>query len=135
MDWESKDSIQGAVAEMRDQILTFAALATISQQQEMTVNDHPVKGPVWVSNFTIPPPEGEDQVRTILLRQIDELNEENASYKRPQSEPLNAQWTGYRSCATKDALEPSVSEKEKYTKLMEDVSSPVVVFFIYGGAF
>lgn len=107
---------------------------TISEQQRATLKEPPVKGPVWVSQFTVPPPQ-EDRVRTLLLRVIDELDAGNGPYTQPQSAPIDAQWTGHRESVDKDAPEPPMSEDEKYTMLMKEVSSPVVIMFVYGGAF
>ena len=134
MDWESKEAISHFVGEMRDGVIAISSSTTVSQQQNATLREPAVKGPLWVSNFTVSPPQ-EDHVRTLLLRVIDELADGNGPDARPQSEAIDLQWTGYRRGVGRDAPEPLISEKEKYAGLMKDVASPMTIMFIYGGAF
>lgn len=134
MDWESEEAISGFVAEMRAGVLAISSTTTISQQQNATLKQPTVKGPSWVSKCTVSPPK-EDRVRTLLLRVIDKLGDGNGPDAQPQSEAIDLQWTGYRKGVGRDTPEPFISEKEKYARLMEDVSSPLVILFIYGGAF
>lgn len=134
MDWESKEDISRFVGEMRAGVMAISSTATISQQQNATTKEHAVKGPSWVSKFTVPPPK-EDHVRTLLLRVIDELRDGNSPDSRPQSEAIDLQWTGHHIGVDRDTPEPFISEEEKYVRLMKDISSPLVILFIYGGAF
>ena len=134
MNWECKESISEFVGMMRAGILTASSTTTISQQQNATLQESAIKGPSWVSKFTVPPPKN-DHVRTLLLRVIDELADGNAPRARPKSEAIDLQWTGYRKGVGSDTPQPSISEKEKYDRLMKDVLSPLVIFYIYGGAF
>jgi hypothetical protein len=134
MNWESKESISELVGGMRAGLFALSSSATISQQQNATISEKAIRGPSWVSKFTVLPPK-KDHVRTLLLRVIDHLADGNGPRTRPRSEAIDLRWTGYRTGVNRETPEPSISEKEKYTRLMKDVSSPLVVFFIYGGAF
>ena len=107
---------------------------SISEHQNRTLNEIPVKGPAWVSKFTIPP-SPQDDIEDLLFRAIDKGNAGKATYIRPQCEPLDAQWTGHRAGVGKDAQEPSISEKVKYCALINDAKSHAVILYVYGGAF
>ena len=136
MDWESKDAVGRIVAQTRAQIMASAVEGpTISQLQKATLKESKVKGPMWVSKFTLPVAKENDHVRTLLLGVIDMFNDGDRPYARPDSEPIDIEWIGYRKGAGKDAPEPLIPEDEKYARLVKDTSSPAVVMFIYGGAF
>ena len=134
MDWESKESISELVGRMRAGVFAVSSTTPISQQQDASLREITTKGPSWVSRFTIPPPK-EDYLRTLLLRVIDELADGNGPCTRPQSKAIDLQWTGYRTGVGRDTPELPISEQEKYTGLMKDISSPLVIMFVYGGAF
>lgn len=134
MNWGSKESISELVEKMRAALFAISSTMTISQQQNGTLKEPAIKGPSWVSKFTVPPPK-EDCVRMLLLKVIDVLADGNEPLTRPQSEALDLQWTGYRINVGRETPEPLLSEKEKYSRLMKDISSPLVIMFIYGGAF
>jgi hypothetical protein len=134
MDWESKDEIRGITELMRAGAAEAFGKATISQQQGNSLRQQRVKGPLWVARFTLPPPK-EDHVRKLLFQVIDDLDKERVPYARPQSYPIQAEWSGFRNGVSKDEPEPSISEKEKYASLIRDSSGPGVVYFLYGGAF
>lgn len=89
---------------------------------------------MWVSNSTIPVPD-EDDSRVVLLQVIDDTNEEHAPYTRPQSRPLQLQWTGFRKGASQDTPEPEISEVEKYQRLLQDTENRTVILYVYGGAY
>ena len=132
-DWSSPQAVQEAVKVFRDMAYSQRAFS-ISQQQARTTKDAPVKGPQWVSKFTIPSTPELD-ILHLLIRAIDYLNDGKGTYQRPLLQPLNAQWTGYRPGVPKDASEPQLPEKEKYIALADGAESPFVIYYIYGGAF
>lgn len=119
---------------MRAGVFAVSSTTTISQQQNASLKETAIKGPSWVSKFTIPAPK-EDHLRTLLLRVIDELADGNGPRTRPQSKAIDLQWTGYRAGVGRDTPELPISEQEKYSRLMQDISSPLVIMFVYGGAF
>jgi hypothetical protein len=88
MNWESKESISELAGEMRAGVFAISSTITISQQQNATLREPAIKGPSWVSKFTVPS-SNEDGVRTLLLRVIDELADENGPRSRPRSEAID----------------------------------------------
>lgn len=108
--------------------------STVSQQQKGTLRDPGVKGRMWISRVRVPAPQ-EDDVRQLLFKVIEELNVTGQeTYIQPQPQPVEAEWTGYRSHVSKDAPEPSISEEAKYKNLMEEVTSEATVLYFHGGA-
>lgn len=90
-----------------------------------------------MSKVTIPGPE-EDDIRQALFKVIEALKEPGEApggFTEPALLPVEAEWTGYRANATEDSAEPSISEAEKYSEMMKEVSSPTTVLYIHGGAF
>lgn len=85
----------------------------------------------------MPKPE-EDDIRQGLFKAIEALKEPNdapGGYTLPELLPVEAEWTGYRSGATKQSADLRTSEEEKYKELMKEVSSPVTVLYFHGGAY
>ncbi|KAI9713565.1 MAG: hypothetical protein M1820_000947 [Bogoriella megaspora] len=127
MDWNSAAEIRKATQGYRKKIWALTSGShTISDQQKATARDLPVKGPLWVSKFTIATPE-EDEALSLLIRTIDDMCVGGEKYVRPTFVATDAEWTGYRAGVGNDAKEPSISEKDKYNEMMKEVSSPVVV--------
>jgi acetyl esterase/lipase len=111
--------------------------SAISKTQKMTLKDPGVKGRMWISRVTLPTPE-EDDVRQVLFSAIEALKEPGEApggYKQPSMEPVEAEWTGYRSGATKSSTELRASEGEKYKELLKEATSPTTVLYFHGGAY
>jgi hypothetical protein len=134
MDFEDPRHLLAAAQKLRTEYIKGAKAASISVQQAATTRDAPVKGPVWVSKFTVPKPTN-DNSRDLLLALVDEENDKNIHYDRPDSESLHFEWTGFRCNASKDTPEPSLREEEKFQKLMAETTSPLTILYIYGGSF
>ncbi len=103
------------------------------QQRRLNRDDAPVKGRMWISRYTMPPPP-EDDARQALIRAIEDLKEGSESFTPPSMDPVSAEWTGYRANVAKDAPEPSISESEKFAGLMKEVTSDVTILYFHGGA-
>ncbi|KAL3438872.1 Alpha/Beta hydrolase protein [Aspergillus tetrazonus] len=117
MDWENIEHLQAAA------------------QRGPSLRDDPVKGQIWVSKFTTSKPT-QDTSRELLLSLIDQLNERNVPYDRPDSASLKFEWLGYRHDAKKDTPEPaSLSESEKFQKLNAETKGPLTILYVYGGTF
>ena len=111
--------------------------SSISKVQHMSLKDPGIKGKIWVSKVTIPRPK-EDDIRQALFTAIEALKEpstQTGGYTEPELLPVSAEWTGYRSGATKNSAELRASEEEKYKELMKEVSSPATVLYFHGGAY
>ncbi|KAK5188304.1 hypothetical protein LTR16_008437, partial [Cryomyces antarcticus] len=104
--------------------------------QRSTIKDPGVKGKMWISKVTMSPPP-EDDVRQALFKAIDDMKEGPVNYTQPEVAPVEAEWTGYRPDAAKDAEGSARSEEEKYERLMSDPSrkSEVTILYFHGGAY
>ena len=134
MEYTSISDIQTKTNQLRTYILDLATKLSISQQQEITAKDAAVKGPIWVSTFETAPPK-EDPVTNALMDVIDAANPNAKLCERPTSELIQLQWNGFRKDAVAETPEPSITETQKYERLLQDVTQPVVILFVYGGAF
>jgi hypothetical protein len=97
----------------------------------MSLKDPGIKGRMWISKVTMPKPE-EDYIRQAVFRAVEGLKEPGEAaggYTEPELLPVAAEWTGYRAGATKQSVELKVSEKQKYTEMMREVSSPTTVLY------
>ncbi|MCJ1469429.1 hypothetical protein MMC07_008062 [Pseudocyphellaria aurata] len=82
----------------------------------------------------MPAPE-EDDVRTTLVKVIDDLREGGETYTIPDLSPVEAEWTGHRANVDPERPRPDLSEAQHYEKLMAEVSSNVTILYLHGGAF
>ncbi|KAL4938900.1 hypothetical protein BDV06DRAFT_45830 [Aspergillus oleicola] len=95
MDFEDSNQLFAAIQKLRANYLKSVRISTISQAQKATLRGDPVKGPIWVSKFTISP-STQDTSRELLLALIDKLNHRNVHFDRPDSQPLKFEWLGCR---------------------------------------
>lgn len=107
---------------------------SVSKRQESSAADPEAKGPLWVCRVSLPPPD-EDDVRQALFHTIDSLCTENETYSKPVVAPVLGEWVGQRRNVDSQAPEPCISEKEKHSGLMKDVSSEITMLYVHGGAF
>ncbi|EPE27202.1 alpha/beta-Hydrolase [Glarea lozoyensis ATCC 20868] len=111
--------------------------SAISKTQKLTLRDPGVKGRMWISRTTLSTPK-EDDVTQALFSAIETMKEPGAprgGFKHPSMVPVEAEWTGYRSGATKASTELRISEKEKYRELMKEATSSTTVLYFHGGAY
>ncbi|KAE8409390.1 alpha/beta-hydrolase [Aspergillus pseudonomiae] len=131
MDFQNAQHLVAAAQKVRAEYLKGAHTTSISVQQKATCRNDPVNGPFWVSKFSLPRPT-DDNSRELLLQLIDEANEHQVRYDRPESAPLDFEWVGYRSNVQKDTPEPAIGEQEKFEKLMAETKSPLTILYLYG---
>lgn len=106
----------------------------IGKIQGMTIKDPGVKGKVWVSKVKLAVPE-EDDVRQMVFKAINDMRTGEETWTKPDSQPLEAEWNGYRADAKDDEPEPSsLSEQEKYHSLTKETKSKVTILYFHGGA-
>lgn len=134
IDFENPHHLLAAAQKVRAKFLERYTTTSISAQQAASNRDDPVKGPVWVSKFTVPKPTN-DNSRDLFLGLVDEANYKNVRYDRPDSAMLHFEWTGFRSDASEDTPEPSLPETEKFQNLMAETTSPLTILYIHGGSF
>ncbi|OKL58471.1 hypothetical protein UA08_06350 [Talaromyces atroroseus] len=113
MNFENPVHLVAATAKIRAEYLKVARTVSISVQQATINRNDPVKGPVWVSKYTVPKPTN-DTSRDMLVSSIDETNEKNVPYHRPDSTALSFEWTGFRSNVNNHTPEPPLREEEKF---------------------
>lgn len=113
--------------------------ASITATQKLLSHRPPVKGKIWISTYTCPPPPpGETGLQDALATAIDGLwnpKTPKAAYQLPDPAPVEAEWTGYRAGVAPDAQLPQVSQQELYAEMMREVKSPVTVLYFHGGAY
>lgn len=120
---------------LRDMIGPNSEPSPISKVQRMTTKDPGVKGNVWVSKVKLDVP-GEDDVRQLLFKAVEEMGMGEEQWTKPESRPLEAEWNGYRA----DAPDPKApqpadrDEKQEYANLMKEVTSKVTLLYFHGGA-
>ncbi|EPS43607.1 hypothetical protein H072_2376 [Dactylellina haptotyla CBS 200.50] len=118
-------------------IRSFVSMPTpdpLSKAQHVSLKDPGIKGRMWISKVPVPAPTG-PETRQYVIDAIDSLIEgDKFDWLKPELPEASAEWTGYRANVAKDAPQLDISEEEKYKKMMEEVSSPVTVYYIHGGA-
>ncbi|ORY62522.1 Alpha/Beta hydrolase protein [Pseudomassariella vexata] len=113
-------------------------LQSITKLQALTTRDVPVKGRIWVSHVAaVVPPD--TSIRDVLIAAIEgtkrDLVPGSADCRIPEIVPVEAEWTGYREDASREAKPPAVTEEEKYLRMMKGCKSPVTVLYFHGGAY
>ncbi|KAG9192922.1 hypothetical protein G6011_11656 [Alternaria panax] len=130
--WDLRTEI--TVNMLRDMMGPNSTPTPISKLQHLTCKDPGVKGKVWVSKLKLDVP-GEDDVRQILFKAIDDMGMGDETWTKPDQRPLEAEWNGYRADAKDDEAEPSsMSEAEKYENLVKETTSKVTLLYFHGGA-
>lgn len=108
--------------------------SSITKVQGLTTKDPGVKGKVWASKLKLAAAE-EDDVRQLMLKAIDDMGTGEEQWTKPETQPLEAEWNGYRAGARDDELEPAgMSEQEKYDAMMKETTSKTTVLYFHGGA-
>lgn len=115
---------------------------SISSTQRMLNKWPPIKGKLWVSQYTpleILSPDAES-IQTLMSQAIDELSPSGGSLKTSYSMlsvvPVSAEWTGYRASATASSPLPSdLSQRQLYEELMKETTSPTTILYFHGGAY
>ncbi|ROT34906.1 hypothetical protein SODALDRAFT_329108 [Sodiomyces alkalinus F11] len=110
---------------------------SISSTQRLVVRDQGIKGRIWVANYAAPAPPDPD-VLDVLVAAIEGLHDTSSppvEIPRPRITAVEAEWTGYRANATGDARLPPLSARELFDEMQKEVSSPVTVLYLHGGAY
>ncbi|KAF3105164.1 hypothetical protein TWF594_005747 [Orbilia oligospora] len=118
-------------------IRSFVARPTpdpLSKSQHVSLKDPGIKGRMWISKNVVPAPTG-PETRQYVIEAIDSLiTGEKFDWLKPDLPAASGEWTGYRANVPKDAPQLDIPEEEKYAKMMEEVTSPITVYYIHGGA-
>ena len=107
---------------------------SVSKQQQSSMHDHGVKGPMWVSKVCLPAPE--DNVKTAVIEAINALKlSGEEDFETPKVVPVEAEWTGYRRGVDGRTAQPDMSEEERYRELKKDSPADMAILYFHGGAF
>ncbi|KAL3459990.1 alpha/beta hydrolase fold-domain-containing protein [Aspergillus heterothallicus] len=113
--WDLRTAL--TVTILRD-ILCNSAPSTITEQQQATMH-----GP------------RQNTLRDVLFTAIRSLRTRTENFSKPVSEPITAEWTGYRANALAKTSEPAIPEAERFRCLMAEVKSEVAVLYFHGGSY
>ncbi|KAG6002211.1 hypothetical protein E4U54_000929 [Claviceps lovelessii] len=111
-----------------------------SRVQARTLPDLPIKGRLWISQYTSPaPPEREaESLKAALGKAIEALNNPDVpapAIHVPDVAAVYGEWTGYRADAKADESQPSMmSDREKYNHLVTEMKAPTTILYFHGGA-
>ena len=104
----------------------------ISKQQRL-FKDPGIKGPLWISKVTLPPPP--EALLDLLVAVIDSMKTGSEQYDIAPPATVQAEWTGHRSNAHAEQARPDLSEAQHYERLMSEVSSDTTILYLHGGAY
>jgi acetyl esterase/lipase len=130
--WDLRTAI--TVNLLREMTGPNSAPSSITKVQNLTTKDAGVKGKVWASKVKLAAAE-EDDVRQLMFKAIEDMGNGEEQWTKPETQPLEAEWNGYRAGAKDDELEPAgMSEQEKYDAMMKETTSKTTVLYFHGGA-
>ncbi|KAL2755881.1 hypothetical protein ACRALDRAFT_1076683 [Sodiomyces alcalophilus JCM 7366] len=118
-------------------IMQPAKPRSISSTQRLVVRDPGVRGRIWVANYAAPAPPEPDVLDALVdaVVGLRDPSSEPVEIPRPTIVPVEAEWTGYRAGATDDARLPRLSERELFEEMQKEVTSPVTILYLHGGAY
>lgn len=109
---------------------------TFTKIQARTLPKLPIKGRMWISQYTAPVPPESESVKAALGKAIEALNNPDVPapvINVPDLVPVYGEWTGYRAGAKDDEAQPDMSEKEKYDELVKETRAPTTILYLHGG--
>ena len=83
------------------------------------------------------PAAGKIHLLRLIIDSVRSLGDGDGQdkYRTPEVSHVQAEWVGWRSGVSAKESEPSISERQKYTALMKDVSSLATMLYVFGGNF
>ncbi|KAM6508264.1 hypothetical protein FALCPG4_018141 [Fusarium falciforme] len=78
------------------------------------------------------PAPPEDSLQNLLFEAIEALRRGSEQYCKPTTQPMGAEWVGYRSGVSARTPEPSISELEKYKNLVSEVQTDLTLLYFHG---
>lgn len=124
-------------------ILTPSKPATITGTQRLVNADPGIKGRIWIAKYTAPAPP-EPSLRDVVIRAVEAMRPAALDGTPPPPlkdmawadvVPVEAEWTGYRRAASPSSRLPLLDEVDKYREMMKEVTSPITVLYLHGGAY
>ena len=117
---------------LRDRVSDGRYIQPITKQQQQTQKAAKVSFPSWISQVQLPVPSNEN-VSHWLSEVIRSLGTGDEIIDPVSLANVNAEWIG--SSRFEEQTDEPLSELDKYNRMMDDVSSNVVLLFLHGGAF
>ena len=108
--------------------------STLSERQAASLKETQVPDVVWVSHATFPAPK-EDDLRQAMIAVIRRLGNGDERFDWPETVSVQVEWTGQRFSHETKTSRSQISEEAKFLKLMQNVSSPMTIFYVHGGAY
>lgn len=106
---------------------------SISEQQKRFRNDVPAKGPMFVCPVTILA-GNDNSVNDVVEEAIKTLGEGDEKYVMPCITEVKAEWVANRAGVEKDTPPKKIAEALRYSTMMKDVTSEMVMLYAHGGA-
>lgn len=116
------------------------ASVPVGKQQRASMRAPPVRGPMWISKVTLPAPpaeegDGANDVLVALIKAVNELKTDGSeTFEVPPIQPVEAEWTGYRSGVSNKEPPLDIPEEEKYKRLKAESTADMAILYIHGGA-
>lgn len=111
---------------------------SVTKLQKRTIPKPAIKGRIWISTYTSPPPP-ETGARDVIMAAIEGMvrseDAARAATAVPELLGVEGEWTGYRAGVQADEPLPDISEEEKYVEMMKDVKHPATVLYLHGGGY
>ena len=130
----TKDGIAKAVQKVRKARFPMMWQSISARQAESTQKRPAVRGPLWVSQVTLPN-TGENDIPKLVIDAVARLDDRKRGDElaRPTVESVQAEWVGYRKNVSSKEAEPLIGEEKKYAAFMREVTSPVTIIHLFGG--
>ena len=113
--------------------ITLMLFAPVSMQQFVTAKDSQDKGPMWVSRTTFNKPEDQDELKSVVVKALDDLAPSKERIDDFSIKDVNVQWTSFKPLGQDKEPEAFISEQEKYDGIMKGVTTDIVALYARGG--
>ena len=128
----SASSAAAAVDKVRAK-LRAKSQSTLSERQALSLRETQVPDAVWISHATFPAPKEKDLLQAIVAV-IKCLGTGEEKFDWPETVHVKGEWTGQRSLSEQETSKSPISERAKFLKLMNNVTSRMTILYIHGGA-
>jgi len=140
--WSPCSDKQDAQTEIVVEIVRsmFRSQKPVGELQAGTTRDPGIKGAVWIAKVACEVSDTDANfVRDLVMRAVKELGDGTEKVDLPELNDVgvDGEWTGYRAGVAKNAPRPVLAggEKEHYTSLMKETTTPVTILYFHGGAY
>ncbi|KAL9087449.1 MAG: hypothetical protein Q9159_003661 [Coniocarpon cinnabarinum] len=130
--WDLKTAL--LIATVRS--IMAQSTSSVTQQQRFSLRDPGVKGPMWVVPITLGLDDNEDDIRQLLFRAVEDMNETGLErYEKCILKPVEAEWQAHRKGVSQTAQPPpNVNNEQMFAKMCDDLESDGTILYFHGGA-